>query len=138
MEFTETEIKMFEEAKKFLPPWKPQEGDWFSCINPVSGKGDVYVYHDLYMGAERNEDCFPLYSQEQLQGMLPHTISNMQPLPLIKKFERFIKDEFNRSKYLLRHAIEVEGWSMRQLWLAYVMHEKYQKVWDGETWVKEA
>ena len=25
--------------------------------------------------------------------------------------------------------------SAEQLWLMYVMHEKYQKKWDGEDWV---
>jgi len=27
--------------------------------------------------------------------------------------------------------------SMEQLWLAFVMKEKYQKVWDGNGWIKE-
>jgi len=26
--------------------------------------------------------------------------------------------------------------SMNELWLAFVMHEKYQKIWTGEKWVK--
>ena len=25
-------------------------------------------------------------------------------------------------------------WSMEQLWFAFVMKEKYGKVWDGESW----
>ena len=28
----------------------------------------------------------------------------------------------------------VNGGSMEQLWLAFVMHELYQKKWDGEAW----
>ncbi len=27
--------------------------------------------------------------------------------------------------------------SMEQLWLAFVMKEKYNKVWDGEEWINE-
>ena len=27
-----------------------------------------------------------------------------------------------------------QDWSMEQLWLAFVMKEKYNKVWDGEEW----
>ena len=26
------------------------------------------------------------------------------------------------------------GWSMEQLWLAYVMHKKHNKHWNGEKW----
>lgn len=28
--------------------------------------------------------------------------------------------------------------SMEQLWLAFVMKEKYGKVWDGEDWIKQS
>jgi len=27
--------------------------------------------------------------------------------------------------------------SMEQLWLAFVMKEKYNKIWNGENWIKE-
>lgn len=28
-------------------------------------------------------------------------------------------------------------WSMEQLWLAFVMFERYQKIWDGVVWVEQ-
>ncbi len=31
----------------------------------------------------------------------------------------------------------VYGNTMEQLWLAFVMKEKYDKVWDGKEWIKE-
>jgi len=27
--------------------------------------------------------------------------------------------------------------SIEQLWLAFVMHEKYQKIWNNEKWIKD-
>jgi len=30
-----------------------------------------------------------------------------------------------------------EKWSMEQLWLAFVMRERYKKKWSGEDWVEE-
>lgn len=27
------------------------------------------------------------------------------------------------------------NWSMEQLWLSYVMKEKYNKTWNGEDWI---
>jgi len=29
-----------------------------------------------------------------------------------------------------------KDWSMEQLWLAFVMKEKYDKTWNGEDWIK--
>lgn len=29
------------------------------------------------------------------------------------------------------------SWSFEQLWLAFVMHEKYNKAWDGQEWKDE-
>jgi len=36
-------------------------------------------------------------------------------------------------------STEKEHWlgSMEQLWLAFIMSEKYGKVWNGDDWVKE-
>ena len=31
-------------------------------------------------------------------------------------------------------CLEKDGNSMEQLWLAFVMHEKYGKKWDGKEW----
>ena len=41
--------------------------------------------------------------------------------------------KFDRS--LSFHYGDIEIASMEQLWLAFVMNEKYDKVWDGEDWV---
>ena len=30
-----------------------------------------------------------------------------------------------------------EKWTQEQLWLAFIMKEKYNKVWNGEDWIKE-
>ena len=29
-----------------------------------------------------------------------------------------------------------KNYSMEQLWLAFVMKDKYKKVWNGEDWIK--
>jgi len=59
--------------------------------------------------------------QDQLQEM----IKSISAFGRLKRFYRFVYFEENR-----RHE-----WSMEQLWLAFVMKEKYEKVWDGTEWV---
>ena len=68
-----------------------------------------------------------LLRQDQLQDMI------------IDKF----KEHWGKS-VILGTMEEVVGWghqfpyaSMEQLWLAFVMHEKHGKRWDGSDWVVE-
>ena len=74
-------------------------------------------------------DMIPLYRQDQLQDMVFDSTVGMQ----------------SHCCAIYEFAISVEGvnfclddGSMEQLWLAFVMHEKYDKVWDDkkEEWVK--
>ena len=69
----------------------------------------------------------PIYTQEQLQDML------FQPLgkTFVYWLDRFYKYVENQE----RHESMIGGcYSMEQLWLAFVMHEKYGKTWDGKDW----
>ena len=69
--------------------------------------------------------------QDQLQEMI-----SISPIGLYRFWE-FIRGEWNpysesydsyRSDYMP---------TMEQLWLAFVMKEKYNKVWDGRDWIEE-
>ena len=42
-----------------------------------------------------------------------------------------------RCDELMRYGKDLIAWSMEQLWLAFVMSQKWGKVWDGKGWVKE-
>jgi len=69
----------------------------------------------------RIEDCIWLPRQDQLQEMVEGTI-----------YEKLGK--------LYREIVAMDFYpcdSAEQLWLAFVMREKYGKVWDGEKWVNE-
>lgn len=88
-------------------------------INTSNGTNDEFTsdYH--------SEDCIWLPRQDQLQE-----IFKMSTYNLILEFNRFYgsfcemygKDEFIYREY-----------SMEQLWLMFVMKEKYGKVWDNRT-----
>jgi len=49
---------------------------------------------------------------------------------LINKFGLWTKDNLEYINGLL--------YSMEQLWLAFVMKEKYNKIWNGSEWLKES
>lgn len=64
--------------------------------------------------------------QDQLQEMLPTDLpSNRIKVMLASKFAHFVAQE---RKY---------DATWEQLWLVFVMKEKYNKTWNGENWIKE-
>ena len=60
-----------------------------------------------------------LFRQDQLQEMFGY---NKRSLRLIEMFSDFAFDNIKHFK------------SYEQLWLAFVMKEKYNKVWNGYDW----
>lgn len=89
----------------------------------------------------RIEDCIWLPRQDQLQGMIQIKDSTIksQSHRLVQAFYRFCIIEIG---YSLGSVFEERSYteqftSMEQLWLAFVMDEKYNKVWSGAEWVNE-
>ncbi len=82
----------------------------------VDSDGDFWRYKRHFIWLPR---------QDQLQEMVKDTfpLSNA----LIHWFEQWFVLHWLRDSSL-------SEWSMEQLWLAFVMKEKYNKVWDGNTW----
>ncbi|KKN76511.1 hypothetical protein LCGC14_0370200 [marine sediment metagenome] len=66
--------------------------------------------------------------QDQLQEMVTHHSLWAKTLA----FEFFLRKE---GKYDI-NSYPFQFSSMEQLWLAYVMQEKYSLTWDGERWSK--
>ncbi len=75
------------------------------------------------------EGAVQLERQGQLQAMLPQSQrpSNGHVLSQFVQLDRYI------SSYGV--ALVLDSWE--KLWLAFVMKEKYNKVWDGEKWLRE-
>ena len=60
--------------------------------------------------------------QDQLQGLLEDNFSNRTPIALIQKFEKFTNGLINEDKV---------KYDMNQLWLCYLMFDRYRKAWDS-------
>ena len=69
--------------------------------------------------------CFKLERQDQLQEM----VDCVRPTDLINSLENEISTAHYYKKYYLQFT------SMEQLWLAFLLSEKYNKCWDGERWI---
>jgi hypothetical protein len=83
----------------------------------------------MYIAEDSVKDrrIIPLWSQDQLQEMIDISVKRYYDTWISKlvQITNFALDE--------RYG-EVLPKTMEQLWLAFVMKEKYNKTWNGETW----
>jgi hypothetical protein len=111
---------------------KAEEIQEYKAYNPMS-----FYYHKNLKGSEvcegRNLISIAtsvwLPRQDQLQEIFLNGLGPIHSTDLAGMFGKFA-DRLHKSEQFLR------DYSMEQLWLAFVMKEKYNKVWDGEDWVK--
>jgi len=131
MDTSETYIKMCD-CPEIQEEWKSGDlckGDFYfsrdrhgrptSVVDIYDGKGWALLPRDVNFGWLPRQDQI----QEMAGGLSPDKTGYSQ---LLHDFFQFI--EFNEIRYIK---------SFEQLWLAFYMHEKHGKVWDGEKWVKK-
>ena len=126
-------IKMCEKAAEIQELRKEKDGDFFS-----RGLAGVEVWSESYTAEYgdkiENADVW-LPRQDQLQEMLliepinSEWICNPTDSELAMLFVDFIDNEIDR-----RNQLRLTE-SMEQLWLSFTMAEKFNKYWDGESWV---
>jgi len=127
-------IRMCEQAKEIQKLFNPDGhnhvclsgGTIWTQIDRDSYKYDKYTeYGHQYICIRDGYlmHCVWIPTQEQLQGILK------KPLWwLVWHFEEFVEPMSDKTFF--------QDTSMDELWLAFVMKEKYHKIWDGKTWVK--
>ena len=148
MDTSETYIKMCEKAEEIQNDYNKdnwKEWDYCYCelmkkIVVISGYEVDAGYYGHGLGWDnkligQTEGCegqgkhIWLPRQDQLQEMLSQHSLWSKTLA----FEFFLRKEgsYDIKSYAFQFT------SMEQLWLAFVMEEKYNKVWNGENWIKE-
>lgn len=160
---TQNCIKMCEKAKQLQKLWKPKVGDWVWRKYTVFGEevdsqiwdkdkmeeiiiltyaSDVDGYFQATKDGEERifnshnemhkKTCIWLPTQEQLQEMVNE--------------EEYSIDGFTYGFSHFCHYDEINGYSPQpseifsdynELWLAFVMYEKWNKIWTGKDWIKE-
>ena len=120
MDTTETNIKMCEKAEEIqkLRPSGADIHDYFWC--PVHGLGcDLDNAIWLPLQHQLQEMAKSIYEKDIQESINFHIV-------LLDDFQDWV---LNQALYTSRQLQ-----SMEQLWLAFVMKEKYNKVWDGDKW----
>ena len=124
MDTSKEYIEMCRKAVEVQELWSPISGDvsYLMDIDCVS----IWSY-GLY---KTDISCAEIWlpRQDQLQDM----VGEDTDYHTLMKFDTWV---FTLAR--IYDDIIIEKFSMEQLWLAFVMHEKYGKKWDGEDWVKE-
>ena len=131
MDTSKEYILMCEKAPKLQPhDLEFENRDYIS----YKGKWGIYFNASFYLEGTFDEgfidyelNPFRIHTQDQLQGMLHKTFQGVYALGKCAYLFNGIKK--NREYYGIFK-------SMEQLWLAFVMKEKYNKIWNGEEWKK--
>jgi len=143
MDTSETYIKMCEKAGEIQEPWKPQCGDIFCYYGepPIVGKNPIHYKIIAGKDGKATEgELIPtevvrryyrnlyywLPCQDQLQGMYGD----------YHKCLDFLHD-FQCPEVNYWHPKNFDPCSsMEQLWMAVVMRERWNKIWNGDDWIK--
>ena len=123
MDISETYIKMCEKAWSDLKEYEPLFSRRMRMLYVVD---DKVGHWRLVVNISNYDRAFPLWEQDQLQEM----VKRRRLADSLDDFARFCG--FYRGRKLAVHIFK----SMETIWLAFVMKEKYSKIWDGENWVK--
>ena len=149
MDTSETSVKMCEKAVEIQS--SPRKHDPTSDIAFRRGKEGLEVYQydcNSFYWLENYGDgsLCKQYVISYWESDYPEYLGNTGIWLLRQdQLQEMVKAEnnFNLTKAFRDWQIEKVNindllqWSMEQLWLAFVMHEKYDKVWNGEDWIKE-
>lgn len=156
MDTSQIYVKMCGKAEEIQRQWKPKWADW--CFGKcVTQCGCLVSEPKIYCFDPAEEDCWYecipvgwdynrweaktdtiwLARQDELQGMLEEIKDKNH---FIFRFYHFLQSRYLKITHQNAYVVlynEFDNCSMEKLWLAFVMKEKFGKVWNGENWVNE-
>ena len=129
---TELFIKQCKQAEEIQEGWKPEEYDIFTYDGT-----SLFRYPLVKRTKEWMAKHAPIWlpTQEQLQEMLKYYYHYATPYQVK---DLGWGDSIN--EYMLKKLMKFEKnnreivYDLNSLWLAFVMHELYNKIWTGEKW----
>jgi len=148
---TENYIKMCEQAEEIQKAWEPKAGDYvqlknnrqiylISSVEKSKDKKKVVFYTNIINGNDSwcyieffKDNFVYLPTQEQLQEMI---------IPILRRKFKDFWDMERINIWMIQHFInfmhDIDYLdTLNELWLAFVMYEKYNKIWTGEKWEEE-
>jgi len=129
MDTSETYIKMVN-CPEIQEQWKNENNKYpyFEGSYYYNGEDVRVVDYEYPFPFFDDEDFIWLPQQDDLQEMM-----KSNPVPLLLRFANWVRTE--EGFYFLFQQAPIPNPSMEQLWLAFVMKERFSKVWDGGKWV---
>jgi hypothetical protein len=130
-------IKMCEKADEIWYPHHMEIGDYFLALEENRTVGicteriDNFVYSPNLKHGNEDNNCIWLPRQDQLQEIWADHIYDKERA---NNWVTFVIDQF--SYWVLNEDVGFSALdaSFEQLWLAFVMKEKFNKTWTGEEW----
>jgi len=136
MDTSETYIKMCD-CEEIQGQWELEIGDFFCDDEEIQ-----VVWYEGMESREQINRRREYYKNKMQPKWLPRQdqIQDMIGKDLLYKphEESFVYDTVCDLYHLYGEAqfnTDMETWE--QLWLAFYMHEKHSKIWDGEKWIKK-
>jgi len=120
---TENYIKMCEKAEEIQKEWKKKRYDIITYNKKISRCNDTSYW-------EIRKDLIYLPTQEQLQEMIKENY--LAEFGMVFKLWNWIDKGIHHGTM----NFNIKEITLTELWLAFVMHEKWNKFWTGEKWVK--
>ena len=134
MDISKEYVLMCEKAGKIQNEWGVCDGDFFyNKDTRITGTALVPFGTDIWN--KRYKIWLP--RQDQLQEMI---IGKTTYADLEEQFNNTLNTWFEISYNFdpkIDEKLDMAHWSMEQLWLAFVMVEKYNKIWNGKDWIKK-
>jgi hypothetical protein len=148
MDSTNRYTIMCQKAAEIQNLWKPKQCDFMIdledlqeglsfCRSAQSLVQVVNIYYDEHESKEYQQECEHLKDsalwlprQDQLQKIVESDNSKIHAF--MNKIIATQYFDFSKNTYVA--ATDV-FYSMEQLWLGYIMREKYNKIWNEEDWV---
>ena len=136
MDTSEKYIKMCEKIPRF--PLKTYYGEVYLSI--LWATKDIRGKYRLLSQVDEpvHGNWWPIYRQDQLQEMINNELSSK-----IEDFYYFCLEETRKDDHWMEDMCDgdinkINGKSMEQLWLAFVMKEEFNKTWDDkkEEWTE--
>ena len=143
MDTSEKYIKMCEKAEEIQEEWEYLWGDFFALIPQMYVERIDNIRWKQTTQLRKDELVVWLPMQDQLQEMVWLRVPSKKPRTLLIWLLNSVV--FPENPPINKNIADDENkyWeqfdSMEQLWLAFVMSQKFNKIWDEEKeeWIKQ-
>ena len=133
-------IRMCDRAKEIQCLWQPIYGDFYADT-----KGQIRCWISRKAPAERFKKGYGICVKNSVIHLSKYTwlprqdqLIEMAQVPG-RRYESVVQDFFDWSKRPYGSDAGHTGRlfkTMEKLWLAFVMQKKFNRLWDGDAWIK--